>query len=484
MRHDEYDAHDALGLAALVRSGEVTATELLDVALARIDQVDGVVGSMADLRVERARTLIDEGLPDGPFTGVPFVLKDLGCEAIGFASSAGSRLFVGSDPGYDCELYVRLRATGLVTLGRTTSPELGIGPTTEAKVYPRPTRNPWDPGHVAGGSSGGSGAAVAAGIVPIAHGSDGGGSIRIPASSCGVFGLKPTRARLPDGPVSGEGWAGMAIDGFLTRSVRDTAALLDATHGPDTGAPYVAPSFTGSYLGSLHDPLPPLRIAVLDRSFTGDAIHPECVTAVRDAARHCAALGHEVVDTSPDVDLVALMRAWSDVVACGTALSVATMERARGRAADRDELEAVTVAAIEHARTVSGADYLAGVEHVHGVGRRVAQWYEAAGVDVLLTPTLAEPPAEIGRFRADRDDITDFLEYRLQRVLPYSPFAPLANATGQPSMSVPTHWTADGLPVGTQFTARFGQEDRLLRLAAQLEQVVPWFHRRPSVPTV
>lgn len=479
MRHDEYDAHDALALAALVRSGDVTPDELLDAALARIDQVDVTVGAMADLRVEQARALIAGGLSDGTFTGVPFVLKDLGCEAVGYPSSAGSRLFAGSDPGYDCELFVRLRATGLVTFGRTTSPELGIGPTTEAKVYSRPTRNPWHPDHVAGGSSGGSGAAVAAGIVPIAHGSDGGGSIRIPASSCGVFGLKPTRARLPDGPVSGEGWAGMAIDGFLTRSVRDTAALLDATHGPDVGAPYMAPPFAGSFLSELDAPLAPLRIAVLDRSFTGEAIHDECARAAHEAARHCEALGHHVIEASPEVDLIALMRAWSDVVACGTALSVHSAERSRSRPAERYELEAVTLAAIAHARTVSGADYLAAVEHVHGVGRRVGQWYQTNGIDVLLTPTLAEPPAAIGRFRADRDDITDFLEYRLQRVLPYSPFAPLANATGQPSMSVPTYWTADGLPVGTQFTGRTGDEVRLLQLAAQLEHAVPWFHRRP-----
>ena len=491
MRHDEYDAHDATGLADLVRRGDITPDELLDIALARIEAVDahgggvggvggvGGFGSMADVREEHARRAIADGLPDGPLRGVPFVLKDLGCEAVGLPTSSGSRLFHELDPGHDSELYVRLRATGLVTFGRTTSPELGIGPTTEAKVYGHPTRNPWHLDHVAGGSSGGSGAAVAAGIVPIAHGSDGGGSIRIPASSCGVFGLKPTRARLPDGPVAGEGWAGMAVDGFLTRSVRDTAALLDATHGPDVGAPYTAPHFDGSYLGQLDEPLAPLRIAVLDHSFTGDAIHPECVTAVQAAAHRCEALGHHVVVTAPSFDLVALMAAWSDIVACGTMLAVESVERHRGRPAERDELESVTLAAIAHARSVSGAAYLTAVEHVHGVGRRIGQWYEANGIDVLLSPVLAEPPARIGRFRADRTDIIDFLEYRLERVLPYSPFAPLANATGQPSMSVPLHWTAEGLPVGLQFTGRFGDEGRLLQLAVQLEEAMPWFRRRP-----
>ncbi|MGB8857794.1 MAG: amidase family protein, partial [Ilumatobacteraceae bacterium] len=228
MRIDEYVGYDGLGLAALVRSGEVTAGELLDLALVQVTATDEAIAAVVHVQEDVARAAVAAGLPDGPFTGVPFLLKDLGCEAVDFPTSMGSRLFDGYRYDYDSELFVRMRAAGLNTFGRTTSPEFGIGATTEAKVYGRPTRNPWNRDHVAGGSSGGSGAAVAAGVTPIAHGSDGGGSVRIPASSCGLFGVKPTRAMLPDGPASGEGWAGMAIDGYLTRSVRDTAALLDA----------------------------------------------------------------------------------------------------------------------------------------------------------------------------------------------------------------------------------------------------------------
>jgi amidase/6-aminohexanoate-cyclic-dimer hydrolase len=382
-----------------------------------------------------------------------------------------------------------------VTFGRTTSPELGIGPTTESSVYGRPTRNPWDLRRVAGGSSGGAGAAVAAGIVPMAHGSDGGGSVRIPAASCGLVGLKPTRARLPDGPAAGESWAGMAIDGFLTRSVRDTAALLDATVGPDPGAPYVAPPLAQSFTQAIASPPPRLRIACSTRSFTGDAIHAECRAAVERTAAVLEALGHEIVDAPVDasgspvpVDVVALMRAWSDIIACGTALTVREAERARGATAHPDELEEVTWAAIRHARGVSGSDYLAAVEVVHASGRTMARAMQ--DVDLLVTATLAEPPAEIGRFSPSLRGLptADFLEYRLGTtgVLPYSPFTPLANATGQPALSLPLHWTeatADSapLPVGVHVMGRFGDDLLLVQLAAQLEQAAPWWNRRPPV---
>lgn len=306
MRIDEYVGFDGLGLAALIRGGEVSAAELLDTALAQAVATDGL-GAVVDVQEAVARASIAAGLPAGAFTGVPFLLKDLGCEAIDFPTSMGSGLFREHRYGYDSELYTRLRAAGLVTFGRTASPELGIGPTTEAKVYGRPTRNPWQQQHIAGGSSGGSAAAVAAGVTPVAHGSDGGGSVRIPASSCGLFGMKPTRALLPDGPASGEGWAGMAIDGFLTRSVRDTAALLDATVGPDLGAPYYAPALPGTFTEALARPPRRLRIAVSTRSFTGAAIHADCVAAVEHTARLCEALGHELVPVDPSIDIVRFM---------------------------------------------------------------------------------------------------------------------------------------------------------------------------------
>ena len=474
---DEYVGFDGLGLAELVRTGEVTATELLDVALAQAAATDDAIAAVVHVQADVARRTIASGLPDGVFSGVPFLLKDLGCEAIDFPTSMGSRLFDGHRYAYDSEVFLRLRAAGLVTFGRTTSPELGIGVTTEAAVYGRPTRNPWNTAHVAGGSSGGSGAAVAAGVVPMAHGSDGGGSVRIPASSCGLFGVKPTRALLPDGPAAGEGWAGMAIDGFLTRTVRDTAALLDATAGPDLGAPYYAPPLHGSFMTAITSPPRRLRIAVSTRSFTGDAIHPECVAAVEHTARLCESLGHDVVVDEPTIDIETFMRAWSHIVACGTQLSV------RDVLGGIDAVERVTRLACELGATLSGADYLAAIDVVHAVGRQMAQFL--VPYDMLLTATLAEAPALLGRFATGRDDAdgwADFLDYRLRHVLPYSPFTALANGTGQPAMSLPLWWSTAGLPVGTHVMARAGDDLAMVQLAAQLEHAQPWFARRPPPP--
>ena len=480
MRIDEYVGYDGLGLAALVRARDVTAGELLDIALAQVAATDDSIAAVVDVQETAARESIAAGLPDGPFAGVPFLLKDLGCEAIDFPTSMGSGLYRDHTYDYDSELFLRLRNAGLVPFGRTASPEFGIGPTTEAKVYGRPTRNPWNTAHVAGGSSGGSAAAVAAGVVPIAHGSDGGGSVRIPASSCGLFGLKPTRALLPDGPAAGEGWAGMAIDGFFTRTVRDTAALLDATAGPDLGAPYYAPALQGTFVDAIATPPRRLRIAVSMRSFTGDPIHPDCVAAVEHTARLCESLGHEIVAVDPSIDIVRFMRAWSNIVACGTQLTVDSRATSMGRALSDDDTELVTRLACELGATLSGADYLAAINVVHAIGREMARFL--VPYDMLLTATLGEPPALIGRFRADRTDAwADFLDYRLNHVLPYSPFTALANGTGQPAMSLPLWWNEAGLPVGTQVMARAGDDHTLMRLAAQLEQAEPWFSRRPSI---
>ncbi|HEX3087495.1 MAG TPA: amidase [Ilumatobacteraceae bacterium] len=481
MRHDEYCAFDGLGLAELVRSGQVTAGELLDLALQRTEATDAQIAAVVYPQADRARRAIATGLPDGPFTGVPFLIKDLGCEAIDFPTSMGSALYRDHRYSVDSELFIRLERAGLVTFARTTSPEFGIGPTGEAHVYGRPTRNPWNLDHVAGGSSAGSAAAVAAGIVPIAHGSDGGGSVRIPASSCGLFGLKPTRARLPDGPSAGEGWAGMAIDGYLTRSVRDTAALVDATQGPDLGTPYYAPPLSGSLLDAIARPPRRLRIACSHLSFTGDPVHPDCRAAIDHTAALCAELGHEIIEADPDVDIFGFMRSWTNIVACGTELTVRSREAELGRPAAADELDGVTRGAVALGRTVSGADYLQAVNTVHDIGRQTARFLaDERGFDMLLTATLAEPPAKIGRFKPDN---TDFVDYRMgpHGVLAYSPFTALANGTGQPAMSVPLHWNDAGLPVGTHFMARAGEEALLLQLAAQLEQADPWFDRLPRL---
>lgn len=484
MRFDEYVQHDAMGLAALVRAGEVTAHELLDLALERVSATDAAIAAVVHIEEGVARRAIDAGLPDGPFTGVPFLLKDLGCEAIDFPTSMGSSLFRNHRYRYDSEIFIRFRAAGLNTFGRTTAPEGGVGPTTEAQVYGRATRNPWNTDHVCGGSSGGSGAAVAAGVVPVAHGGDGGGSVRIPASNCGLFGLKPTRALLPDGPASGEGWAGMAIDGMFSRTVRDHAAFLDACAGPDVGVPYYAPRYRpeghSSYLAAIDAPPRRLRVAMSTRSTTGDPIHPDCVAAVEHTARLLESLGHEVVQVELDVPIEAFMRQWSRIVACGTQLMVESRLAELGRTDAGDDIEGVTRLACEMAAGVSGAQYLAAVDFVHSVGRTMGRFLEQ--FDMLLTSTMGEPPALIGRFNTRRTDAwQSFIEYRLEHVLPYSPFTPLANGTGQPAMSLPLFVNEAGLPVGTHIMGRAGDDHVLLQLAAQLEQADPWFHRRPSL---
>ena len=470
----DYDAHDATGLAALVASGAASPDDLLDQALARVSRHDPALNAVVLLQEERAREAIRAGLPRGPFRGVPFLLKDLGAEAVGFPSHSGSRLFANATYPVDSSIVARLRAAGLVIFGRTTAPENGIGPATEAAVYGGPTRTPWDLGRTPGGSSGGAGAAVAAGILPAAHGSDGGGSVRIPASNCGLFGLKPTRARLPDGPYAGEGWGGMAIDGYLTRSVRDSAALLDATEGPDLGAPYWAPPLRRGYMAAIARPPERLRVGLCETTFTGRPVHPDCAEAVREAGRLLESLGHAVEPFRPEADHDGMIRAWVDGVACATALGL------RGTLGDReaaDLVEPVSRGALAHAATLSGEDYLAAINSIHAYGRQMAAAFET--IDILLSPVMAEPPAEIGRFDHRSED---YLAYRLgeeEGVWAYSPFCTAFNASGQPAASLPLHWTAGGLPVGVQLAARFGEDENLIALCREVEMAKPWFHRRP-----
>jgi amidase/6-aminohexanoate-cyclic-dimer hydrolase len=473
-----YEQYDAVGLAELIQRGEAAPEELLEEALKRVEALNPEVNAVTMVQEKVARRLIEEGLPDGPLKGVPFLLKDLGAEAIDFPSNSGSRLFAGTRYAQDSSIYVRLKAAGLVTFGRTTSPEGGVGPVTEAAVYGGPTRNPWNLDRTPGGSSGGAGAAVAAGIVPAAHGSDGGGSVRIPASSCGLFGFKATRARLPDGPYVGEGWAGMAIDGFLTRSVRDTAALLDATEGPDLGAPYVAPPLKESFIAALGRNPQRLKIAFATTSLTGQPIDPECRIAVEQTARLLEDMGHHVEEALPNADTRGMMQAWTKIVACGTALSVDSALKKRGRPLAEGEVEGIARGAIAYARTLSGADYLEAVGKVHAYGRELAAFF--VGYDILLTATLAEPPARIGRFDHRPED---YVDYRMGsgRVFDYSPFTAAFNASGQPAASLPLHWTADGLPVGIHLAAAFGADELLMGLCARIEEAAPWFARRPPL---
>lgn len=478
---ESYPAHDALGLAELVAKGEVSPAELLDEALARTEAANPTLNAVPIVCEDAARRIVDAGPADGPFRGVPFLLKDLGAEAVDFPADNGSRLLAGTAYPVNSTLADRLLAAGFVIFGRTAAPEGGIGPVTEAAVYGGPTRNPWDTGRTPGGSSGGAAAAVCAGIVPAAHGSDGGGSVRIPASSCGLFGLKPTRGRLPDGPYVGEAWAGMAIDGFLTRTVRDTAALLDATHGPDVGMPYRAPSLRGTFADAAARPPGRLRVAYCKGTFDGDPIHPECAAAVEETAKLLAELGHEVGEAAPGADHTGMMRAWTDIIACGTALWVRNALEKKGRELRPGDLEAVALGACEHARQVGGDSYLESVNKVHSYGREMERFLVDGGHDILLSATLAEPPAKVGRFAHTNPD---FVDYRMGKegVFAYSPFTACFNASGQPAASLPLHWTGDGLPVGAHVAARFGEDETLVSLCAQVEQARPWRDRRPGPP--
>lgn len=470
-------ALDATELAGLVAKGEVTPTELLDAALAAVEARNPALNAVVLMQEGVARKAIADGLPMGPFRGVPFLIKDLGIEAKDFPSHNGSRLLANTTYRGDSSIFTRIKATGVVTFGRTTSPEGGIGAATEAAVYGGPTRNPWNLDHTSGGSSGGAGAAVAAGIVAFAHGSDGGGSVRIPASSCGLFGFKPTRARLPDGPYSGEGWAGMAIDGFLTRSVRDTAVMLDACEGADLGAPYWAPPLTRGHAAAISRPPRRLRVAICDTTLTGEPIHPEVAKAVRATGLLLQSLGHSVEPSRPKADVLGMIRAWTDIVAVGTALGIRTA--LKGRMLTPDLVEGVGRGACALADSMHPTRYLEAVGEIHAFGRQMAGFF-ADGPDILLSATLAEPPAKVGRFKHATED---YVAYRSgpQGIYPYSPFCAAFNASGQPAASLPLGWTTDGLPIGVHLAAAFGADETLISLCAELEHAAPWAGRRASM---
>jgi amidase/6-aminohexanoate-cyclic-dimer hydrolase len=474
----EYDTLDALGLAALVKRREVSPGELLDAALARAAARNPAINALCGLNEPAARAAIAARLPPGPFEGVPFLLKDITAAAVGFPMSQGSRFFADQASDVDSEVVARHRRSGLVIFGRTTTPEMAISPSTEARLYGGPTRNPWNLAHSTGGSSGGAAAAVAAGIVPMAHATDGAGSIRIPAACCGLFGLKLTRGRTPAGPQAGEAWGGLSGNHVISRSVRDSAAALDATHGADLGAPYYAPPAPASFLEEAMRPPGTLRIAFMTTTLDGAAIHPEVAAATESAARLCESLGHVVTEARPALGTEEMLVPLLKVVACGTAMAIERRIKALGREPGPDDLEPVTRGALEVGRRTSGPEYLLALATLHSLGRRVARFF--VDYDMLLMPVLAEPPAKLGRFAMTNPD---FMDYRLgpNGIAPYSPFTPLANMSGQPAATVPLAWSKDALPIGIQFVGRFGDEATLFRLAAQLEQAQPWAAKRPKL---
>ncbi len=464
---DAYEQHDLLGLADLVRTGETTPEELLEAALERIEARNPALNAFVHVMEDAARAAVAAGLPDGPLRGVPYALKDLYMLYAGAPTTNGSRLYADHVADHDSTLVARLRAAGLVIVGKTNTPELGLNASTEPVLH-GPTRNPWAPDRTPGGSSGGAAAAVAAGMLPAAHATDGGGSIRIPASDCGLFGLKPSRGRNPQGPDVGEGWSGLATGHAVTRTVRDSAALLDATHGPAPGDPYAAPPPARRFLEEVGADPGRLRIGLWTEGLAGERIDPECVRAAEDAARLCESLGHHVEPALPPIDGAALRGATTAIIAGNVAHGLDLRAESRGRPVADGEVENATRRFAEMGRSLTARDYARALFDIHAIGRRLGGYFER--FDVVLSPTLADPPLLLGTLDMMEDDFDAFSN----RLLDHIPFTPLFNISGCPAASLPLHWTADNLPVGVQIGARFGDEATLLRLAASIEQARPW----------
>lgn len=476
--HDEIAFLDATAQADLIRRGEISPIEAGDAAIARCERLNPRLNAIVAPLYEEARAQARALPPDGPFRGVPMLLKDLG------GALAGAPLYNGMRALRDAKwrepedsfFTARLRAAGFCFLGRTSTPELGLLPTSEPEAF-GPSRNPWSEGHSSGGSSGGSAAAVAAGMVPVAHASDGGGSIRIPASACGLVGLKPTRARNSFGPGAGERWAGFSCEHVVARSVRDVAALLDVVSGPGVGDPYFAAPPSAPFAARL-DPGPRLRIGTMvDLAPRQTPIHADCRAAGEKAARALADLGHHVEPAYPPaLDETGALEAYVLVVAANIAHALHTAGAKIGRPLTQEDVEPLTWAVAELGRSRSAPEYIATIDVVHSFSRRVAAWW-ASGFDLLLTPTTGEPPPPIGYFAASREEpFKGFL-----RAAPFGVYTSAFNLTGQPAISVPVHWNDAGLPVGAQLVAAYGREDVLLRVAAELERAVPWKSRRPAI---
>ena len=476
IRLDEYAARDGLGLAELVAKKEVTPKELLETALGAIAQLNPRINAVCRTLPDVAAATLAAGVPDGPFSGVPLLTKELIPHAKGVRCDAGSRLAEGLVATHDSELMARFRRAGFVHAGTTQSLELGYSPTTENKLF-GPVRNPWDPARSAGGSSGGAGAAVAAGIVPIAHATDGGGSIRIPASCNGLVGLKPSRDRMPSGPDIADPLCGLAVEFMLARSVRDVAAGLDALAGPDPGSPGLSPPLAQPFRTLAATPPGRLRIAWTAMPASGAAPDPECAAAVRSAATLLEELGHTVVEDAPELDWEAFLANVHVIWTVSTVSLADFLGSLMGRKPGPDTLEAATLACYEDGLRYRAIDLMHAIEYGGIVSRGVGRFF--AGIDVLVTPTLASPPAPLGTINQDRAGITA-MEWT-REVFGYCPFTPLYNTTGQPAISLPLHQTASGVPVGVQFAARIGEEATLLRLAAQIEAARPWASRRPPI---
>ena len=469
---DDYVRRDGMALSEGVRRGDFSAAELVETAIARAELVNGKLNAIAIELFGQGRAAAS-GSPVGPFAGVPFIMKDLNQGLAGVPLTKGSRAFRDNICSCDSETARRFKAAGLMIIATSTTPEFGLTVTTESALFGK-TRNPWNLERVAGGSSGGSAALTAAGVVPLAHATDGGGSIRVPASCCGLFGLKVSRGRNPVGMGRTEGWNGLGVSHAVTRSVRDSAALLDATHGPEVGSRYVALPPQGSFLSALERPPRSLKIALQRRTTSGVPVHPDCIAALEDASRLCESLGHVVEEAQPALNGAALHEALITIISAHTAATVSAREIELGRSLAKDELEPITSFLAAGGREATAEDLiradLACMTAAQTIGEFMTRY------DMILSPTLAEPPVRLGTLSLDIGP-----QQHGEAVGRFSPFTAVQNQTGQPAMNVPLCWNAEGLPVGVMFAGRVGAEQDLLALAAQLEEARPWFDRRPSI---
>lgn len=466
---------DGLGLAEEIKKGTLSAKEALVDAIDKVRKVNPHLNALAEDLSEQAFNTLETAKPSGAFAGVPILIKDLFTPLAGARMTNGSLLSRDLVMPFDAEIVTRIRKAGFTIFGTTTSPEFGSSYTTESRLFGA-TRNPWSLDHTCGGSSGGAAAMVAARVVPVAHGNDGGGSLRVPASACGVFGLKPSRGLMPMGPAIGEGWAGMSTGHVITLSVRDSAAALDQLAGADPGAPYAAPHYEGTFLAAATCAPPKgLRIGLVTH-MSPWVSHPDCVDAVTKTARLCENLGHHVEEVALPVDALEFYDTVFTIIGCQTSSLLSTMSRMAGQPMDEQALEPRHRVILRDKGDRPGAEYAAAVDYIHAFGRRMAALME--GFDLILTPTLAKPPALIGTLKVEDDQsVADLIE----TFHSFSPFTALFNASGQPAMSVPLNWNAAGLPIGSHFSAAFGGERLLYSLAAQLEQASPWSQQMPPV---
>ena len=493
MTFSEYSNYDGLGLAELVQRKKVSPAELVEEAIARIEAHNPKLNAVVYKLYERARTAAKGKLPEGHFIGVPFMMKDLSATLEGLPTSHGNKLWKNIPATVSSELARRWENSGVIVVGKTNTPEFGLTPYTESDTL-GPACNPWDTSRTPGGSSGGSGAAVAARMVPLASGGDGGGSIRIPSSACGIFGLKPTRGRTPTGPIVGESWEGFAIEHVLTRSVRDSAAMLDATQGADVGAPYVIPE-AGPFLKEVGKTPGKLRIAFSTKPMLGKNVHADCVKGMEETVTLLRELGHDVIEDAPVINGEEYSLHFLTIIAGQIRADIEEVAEISGKKVSLDDFDTSTFGIGLFGTILKASDYARAVRYLQMVSRDIGRFFE--NYDALLTPVLSQPPVKLGALKPSTTEQTqlkliartgatwvleamELIKPLAAQTFEFVPWTPVFNVTGQPAMSVPLHWNAGGLPIGMHFVGKWGDEATLFRLAGQLEKAKPWFDKAPA----